>query len=185
MGYYVHITANQNFRIEADQLENVHDALIQLNKHDNLKRGGSAGPGAERKYWFSWMPEDYSYMTTAEEILHEVGFAFEKDPTGALIDFQYDNKQGCEDVFLNACAPYIADGCELDWEGEDSTWWKFVFNNGKMRVIQGRVVFDSEPEPLAVRHYYHDDDGKFTSETLIVEDIIQGMAEKKLRKELA
>ena len=169
MGYYVRITDSGNFRINADQLDNAYKALIDLNKHDDLKRGGGGG-----EVWFSWMPADYSYLATTAEILEMVGFAFTQEKDGSLSEFEYDNKQGCEDVFLAALAPFIEDGCWMNWYGEDGEMWRYTFSGGVMRVHSSEVVYAEEGHPLIVNKYSHDDDGKFTVTPITVADLIHG-----------
>lgn len=175
MGYYVSVADSGTFQIKADQLANVYEALIRLNDHDELKNGGSYdGSTGRREVWFSWMPADYSYLKTAADILAEVGFEFEQDDDGTLHSFRYDNKTGCEDVFLAACAPFVADDSFINWQGEDGDHYQFFFHGGVMYVVRGRTVFDSDPRPLAVNHYSRTEDGGLAVRQIIVSNLLNG-----------
>jgi hypothetical protein len=61
MGYYVN-TEDINIIVPKDLLEPAYKAVLAMNEDDQLKRGGSYGPGDSREFWFSWMPKDLSTL---------------------------------------------------------------------------------------------------------------------------
>ncbi len=138
MGYYVN-TEDINILVPKDFLEPAYKAVLAMNDYDSsLKRGGSYGPNAERKYWFSWMPEDLSKLADLQAVLLNLGFEdTEYNERGDLVLGCYNNKSGQEDLFLEAIAPFVEEGSYAIWKGEDDTFWKWEFNDGKMLVIPG------------------------------------------------
>lgn len=152
MGYYISIIDSENFKVRKEHFEAIHKAFVELNNHDELKSGGSYG--AEREYWFSWMPKDYSDLTTPQ-ILAELGFEFSEAPNGDLVGFFYDNKCGDEDVFLAALAPFMADGEYLTWKGEDDgDYYRISYYGGKALVSRGEVNISwTAPEPLGKKQF--------------------------------
>jgi hypothetical protein len=134
MGYYV-TTEDINIIVPKDLLEPAYKAVLAMNEDDNLKRGGSHG--AERKFWFSWMPEDLSTLTDLKAVMENLGFETYYTDAGNLALGHYDSKTGQEDLFLNAIAPFVQEGSYAIWKGEDNSFYKWEFNDGKMLVIPG------------------------------------------------
>lgn len=147
MGYYV--SSEGVITVPAENLDAAYQALVDLNKRDDLKRGGSSR--AEKKpasssvannpnVWFSWMPWNYdAFYSTAQGILEELGFDTEITEDGSLTFFGYDNKTGAEDVFVEALAPYVSEDSEMIWTGEDAEKWRWTFKNGEM-IVQEAVI---------------------------------------------
>lgn len=141
MGYNVNMRG-ANFTIPADKLDDACQALKELNKHDELKTGGSFGPGNQREYWFAWMPANYDEtMHTAAEILIELGFEIMGEDGEDLTLVGYDSKMGNERVFLAALAPFVPAGSYVNWEGEDGEYWQDYFDGTTMTTKQGSVVY--------------------------------------------
>ena len=136
MGYYV-TTEDINIIVPKDLLEPAYKAVLAMNEDDNLKRGGSHG--AERKFWFSWMPEDLSTLTDLKEVLENLGFDTNYNEAGDLVLGHYDSKTGQEDLFLDAIAPFVQEMSYAIWKGEDNSFYKWEFNDGKMLVIPGEM----------------------------------------------
>jgi hypothetical protein len=141
MGYYVQLT-NSTVKIPAKHLNQCFEALKKLNTRDDLKFGGN-GHGR----WFSWMPADYDKTTSsALEILDLVGYECRYDEDLNLVIEYYDNKAGCEDVFIQALAPFIPEGQLLEWRGEDGAMYRFTFRDKKMYLSEGEIVFSESGE---------------------------------------
>ena len=136
MGYYV-TTEDINIIVPKDLLEPAYKAVLAMNEDDNLKRGGSHG--AERKFWFSWMPEDLSTLTDLKAVMENLGFDTNYNEAGDLVLGHYDSKTGQEDLFLDAIAPFVQEGSYAIWKGEDNHFYKWEFNDGKMLVIPGEM----------------------------------------------
>ena len=144
MGYYISLTGS-SFTIPREKLDDAYKALCELNKHDELKRGGSYGPREDGSHgqievWFAWMDPDYpSKCKNAEEIFAALGFDTSETSAGALSLDYYESKAGDEDYFLDAVTPFVDPGSTLEWRGEDGEMWRDLFN-GKTRSRQSAVI---------------------------------------------
>ena len=147
MGYYVQLT-DSTVRIPAAHLGRAFEALKRLNENDDLKTGLNAG---ERV--FAGMPADYHKTAeSALEILDLVGYECRYDKDLNLLIEYYDNKAMCEDVFVQALAPFIPDDQYLSWRGEDGSLYRFVFRDKKMYLYNSEVtcVDAGEYQPITV-----------------------------------
>ena len=145
MGYYV--TGNGALRIKSENLGKSYEALMALqDAPPKAKRGGSSGGDKAPRYWYSWMPEDLRTLADTKAVFAELGFETRiEEPTGDLIISCYDNKSGQEDVFFAAAAPFIEDD-EYEWTGEDSDFWLWKFEDGRMFVRYGRREYGESEE---------------------------------------
>jgi len=155
MGYYVSLT-NVNAVIPKDNLLNAYRRLCALNERNDLKRGGSFYAGAEKPLrgahkdvWFSLMDWNYpDVYDDAEGILRAVGFDLYINDDGDLVFTGYDEKTGCEDVFVDAIAQYLVSDDELPvqfvWTGEDQRIWRQVKYIDSLVYEEGRIVFGSD-----------------------------------------
>ena len=135
MGYYV--SGNGQLRIKKENLDKAYEALVALNDApDSAKHGGSFGGGEEIR-WFSWMPADLRTLPDAKAVFEALGFEVRDDENGDLLISCYDSKTGQEDIFAAAAAPFIEDN-EYEWTGEDGSFWKWHFEDGKMSIYDGR-----------------------------------------------
>jgi hypothetical protein len=138
MGYYV--SGNGELRIKKENLDKAHEALMALqDAPPKSKRGGSYSAN-ERRFWYSWMPEDLRTLTDTKAVFAELGFEVLDDENGDLLISCYDNKTGQEDVFFAAAAPFIEEG-EYDWTGEDGEFWRWQFTDGKMFLLSGQRIY--------------------------------------------
>jgi hypothetical protein len=151
MGYYV--SGNGELRIKAENLGKAYEALMALQDAPNkAKRGGSSGGGQEPRFWYSWMPEDLRTLPDTKSVFETLGFEVRDDENGDLLISCYDNKTGQEDVFFAAAAPFIEDG-DYEWTGEDSDFWAWEFEGGKMFVRYGKRTYgDAEEITLSDLH---------------------------------
>lgn len=156
MGYYVTLIAS-DFAIPEDRWDEAFEALVELNKHDELKTGGRIAGGGEVEKWFAWMDPDYPKLAREQvaegkfehpliAVFDQLGFDWSIDelahrPASLSLDGYYD-KTGGEDCFLEAVAPFVVAGSYLDWRGEDDLYWRHKFNGETMETVEGRVVFD-------------------------------------------
>lgn len=154
MGYYVEGRGCIN--ISAEKLDDAYVALVELNKREELKIGGRYGGGihdekpadstsvaASPHRWFSWMEWNYDEVcSTAREIFEQVGFDVEETPDGDLELLYFDNKSGDEEHFVNAVAPFVTEGCVMEWSGEDNAMWRWVFENGEMITEHAVITWE-------------------------------------------
>ena len=145
MGYYVHIE-DSNCMLPHKHANLAYWRMCDLNKNDDLKRGGSS----TGEKWFSWMDANYpETCKTAQDVLVELGFDVEEGDEGLVI-YAYDNKSGQEELFLEAISdllrtvdnknsslnkPFIV------WRGEDDMVWKDLYGEKKVRSLQGTITF--------------------------------------------
>ena len=145
MGYYVN-TEDINIIVPKDLLEPAYKAVLAMNEDNSLKRGGG-GMGTERKFWFSWMPEDLSTLADLKEVLENLGFeGTDYNEAGDLVLGYYNSKTGQEDLFLDRIAPFVQEGSYAIWKGEDNSFWKWEFTDGKMLVIPGEMEIIWSPD---------------------------------------
>lgn len=137
MGYYVTVTDAQ-FRVPEN--DTVLQVLKDLNKRDDLKRGGTWGENGKIQTWFSWMPENYDqHVTSVAEVFKALGFDTEtKD--GYVHLLYYDNKTGQEDIFLHAVAPYVKTGDYIEWQGEDYARYRHDVRDGKLFITYPKEI---------------------------------------------
>lgn len=166
MGYYVH-TAEVNFRIKKANLDKAYQAVCEINKHNDLKGGGSS----TGEKWFSWMMADYpAHCKDIFEVLHQLGFevVVSEDPEnkGDIMWLSYDSKTGDEKVFFTALAPFIEDGSFINWVGEDHDLWQWMFKDGKMLHIPGVITYDINSAQEPCHHRYWSSGDKLMHEAI-------------------
>lgn len=138
MGYYV--SGEGELVIKQENLTAAYEAMMALQeKPAEGKRGGGGG-----KAWYSWMPEDLRTIPNAAEVFRALGFEVGESDEGIVIG-RYDSKNGQEDVFLSAAAPFIEDG-EYEWTGEDGEFWRWEFIGGKMYCREGKRMWSEAHE---------------------------------------
>ena len=167
MGYYVN-TIDVKVFIDSNHFRALYDALCELNQHDEWKGGGSYGGEFDQSKprpegydyhpgrWYSWMAADYPHkLFNAIDVLKAVGFDITTNEYGDIVGMSYDNKTGCEDVFLNACAPFMRSGSYIAFRGEDGEMWRYKFVGGKMYVQGSKVTWTgtTEFEPFNIGAY--------------------------------
>jgi hypothetical protein len=141
MGYYVSITS-AHFVIKKKNLTHAYKAMCALNDIDSLKGGGSWSGGEKKERWFAWMPKDYpDQYKTAQEIFENLGFDCDVLSSGDLIITGYDSKIGDEALFVEACSQFVEDDCYITWQGEEYESYQWRFVDGKMKVLEGTIVF--------------------------------------------
>jgi hypothetical protein len=138
MGYYV--SGEGELVIKQENLTAAYEAMMALQERPaEWKRGGGQG-----KAWYSWMPEDLRTIPNAAEVFRALGFEVGESDEGIVIG-RYDSKNGQEDVFIAAAAPFIEDG-EYEWTGEDAEFWRWEFIGGKMYCREGKRMWSEGHE---------------------------------------
>ena len=145
MGYYVHIE-DSNCMLPEKHFNLAYWRMCDLNKNDDLKRGGSS----TGEKWFSWMDANYpETCKTAQDVLVELGFEVEEDDNGFVIH-AYDNKSGQEELFLEVISDLLRtvdnENSALSkpfivWRGEDDMVWKDLYGEKEVRSLQGTITF--------------------------------------------
>lgn len=154
MGYYVTLEESNIF-IDKKHFDAIYQKMCDLNDFHELKRGGSFGGNNDniegerypRDKWFSWMEHNYpETCNNMFDILQELGFEWDLDENGNLINLSYYNKTGNEEYFLQCFAGYTRDGDYLSYKGEENDdYFRFVFFEGVMSRWHGIVKITWEP----------------------------------------
>ena len=144
MGYYV--DGQGDIVIPTDKLDEAYAAVVALNTRNELKRGGHWPPtnakpadstsNGDPNTWFSWM--DWNYDETCdslEEVMRLLGFDTDMQEDGLHI-LEYHDKTGNEDHFLDAISPFVVDGSEFYWRGEDESIWRNRYQGGKYATFR-------------------------------------------------
>ena len=140
MGYYVTLD-NSTAVIKKENQDEAYKILCDLNKEDDLKRGGSFCGGKKTEKWFSWMDADYpEKCKDVIEIIEELGFDGEVDDEGDFHINYYDNKTGQEKLFFERIG-HLVEG-EMEWSGEDGHHFKWTFDDGELNELSGKVIYE-------------------------------------------
>lgn len=155
MGYEVR--GHGSIVVKKENLDKCYEALMELNNApDEAKNGGAWSNGGYTARWFSWMPADLRTLPDTKAVFAELGFEVQDEENGDLRVYSYSSKTGQEEVFFSAAAPFIENGGEFYWEGEDGLLWKWEFRGGKMMFLDGVVEYQAEREytlPQALREH--------------------------------
>ena len=145
MGYFV-TTTDVNFSIPKQNLGKAYAALCALNDNDEAKSGGSYGAAALDKRsprpagmnyhparWYAWMPANYPQVCPdTKAVLEALGFDVNVEVSGDVRILCYDSKIGDEHLFVEALAPFVAEGSYICWRGEDDVEWRDLVKDGRI-----------------------------------------------------
>ena len=147
MGYYIRIT-DCDAALPESAFDEAYARLVELNSHDEWKRGGGWSNGVKNAKWFSWMPQDYpDKYETVSEILSALGFQLTAYDGGIAIH-DHNDKVGSEDVFIWYISDLFEENSYMDWKGEDGEEYRWEFGGGKkLTQAVGKVVW-SKQEPF-------------------------------------
>ena len=123
MGYYIQQRATQ-MRIKAENFSNVVEAI------NNYSTTGSV----------------LYHFTGIEEAMDYIGFAIDiDDKTGDIINIEYINEKiGNLAEALKYIAPFVEDGCYIEFAGQDGDLWRYVFSNGACEEIAPEIIWSNE-----------------------------------------
>jgi hypothetical protein len=158
VGYYVSLHSSDWEITESPELLAVLKEMPT--RFHAIKRGGSSNGES----WFSWVnDEDFEKATTCEEIINAFGFETSSENGVVAID-GYQNKTGQEDVLLAVLAPFVKEGAEMEWSGEEGEHWLYLVRGGKLNVANETRTWD-DPTPYIYAHYdfYTDESGKMVT----------------------
>jgi hypothetical protein len=137
MGYYVETEISEAF------ITNEHEALKainQLHTPEGLKNSNPTGATYKggkclsRHYaWVSNPPK--SGFKSLKKALEAWGYEYENGE----ITNRDRSKLGDDQFLWEALAPYIKEGAEVIWDGEDRSIWKYSFNDGVMTEYTGKI----------------------------------------------
>lgn len=146
MGYHINLIESE-FKISKSTNENC-ETVEKLKKFflDNVNEhgsGGSFGKDIEEK-WYAWVDNDeIKNAKTIADLLMAFRYEASYDEEGNIDDVYFNGeKLGDDEFFFSNIAPYVEKGSYLVFQGEEESYWKWVFNGKKMKEKAGRVVFD-------------------------------------------
>lgn len=153
MGYYITMDKS-TISVPKEKQDEAYKALCDLNLRNDLKTGGSWPrpddiEGPNPYVWFSWMEWDYpEKYSNLREVLTAVGFEVQETDDELRVVY-YDDKTGCEYVFLAALAPFMTDGCYSEWRGEDGEEWRHEYRDGRVFGME-RIKSWGPPTELSI-----------------------------------
>jgi len=89
------------------------------------------------------MDPDYpKTCKTTIEIFAQLGFDFEVNDKGDIIELNFNGKTGAEELFMEAIGPYVEAGSYIEWKGEDEyDHYKYEFDGKEMTKRLGTVSY--------------------------------------------
>lgn len=127
MGYYI-TQGDTEIKIKAEH----HIAIIEKIK-EFVRQGNH----------LDWT-DDNTILNATDlgTIFDEVGWELEYN-NGDVIGIEFVlEKLGSEDVFFHLIAEFVEDNSYITILGEGAESWRYIFNDGKMRILQGRYVYE-------------------------------------------
>jgi len=95
--------------------------------------------------------DNYTILNASNlaEVMEEFKYELSVDDLGNVYDIGYDSdKQGDEETIFRVIAPYVEPDSYIEMLGEDGDRWRYLFKDGVLKILQGRVVWDEESEGL-------------------------------------
>jgi len=133
MGYCVNLT-DCKFDILKDNKAKALQAIKELmGKVNELRSNG-----------FSWVStDDVLASCSFEEAMECWRYPVKIDDNGDIVDIEFDGeKLGEEGLMFEAIAPYVVAGSYLQYQGDDGSIWRFVFDGKKMVDKAATISFE-------------------------------------------
>lgn len=143
MGYFITVELD-DVKISSENIDKCLEAINGMFTPKGLSRGGGGTycNGKTTKS-YSWVGTPKNGFKTLREALNAWRYATEADYSGAIVltDF-IGEKIGDDELLFEAIAPFVEDGGIAYFTGEDSSQWRYLFENGAVTEQQGRVVYE-------------------------------------------
>lgn len=147
MGYCVEVTIN-NMVIPFDKMNDCLAAINNLHTKENLEKQASGGcsdfnlPIPER-IWYSWVqnpPVDgfFDLPTAFRAWRYD---AFPENDSIVVESFRSE-KLGDDEILFRAIAPFVNDGAIIEFDGEDGSRWRYVFENGEIKEQEAKISWE-------------------------------------------
>ena len=134
MGYCVS-QENASFRISHQNVKKALAAIKALAGEETIK--GGSGPH------FSWVDNDYRAAKSLEDALDCWRWGVQMDANENVIGISFNGeKLGDDERLFRAIAPFVENKCFIQMRGEDGSMWRWVFEDGSMREVSAKVVWD-------------------------------------------
>ena len=134
MGYCINLT-DCEFGILKDNKEKALQAIKELmGKVGELRQGGD----------FAWVSTgDVLASCSFEGAMECWRYPAESDDNGDIAYIQFDGeKLGEEHLMFQAIAPYVVAGSYLQFQGEDGSIWRWIFDGEKMIDKAATIFFE-------------------------------------------
>lgn len=138
MGYRM-TQMESDFRIPYPLFQEVLDGLKEAARKENAGGWGSSLPIADMA--------EFQLATTLRQAMTMCRWNLGIDDQGHVykIDFKGENLYDDEQV-LEAIAWAVEDGSYIEMFGEDGQRWRWVFNNGSMKVVDAIITWEARED---------------------------------------
>jgi len=145
VGYHVNAT-DISVRIKSQDAADALDALRKFNAEcpPAMKRGGTVGEDGREEKWFSWMRADFAEYESLGQLLGEMGFGHSVTDGWIVLTGWHGDKQGQEDLLMEAIARWVEDGSFVEWVGEDCYRYRWDFTDSKLLVREEQRSWGDE-----------------------------------------
>lgn len=94
--------------------------------------------------YYRWMNDsNWAECKTLEECLEEWRWHAKVDEEGNIVGLEFEGEKLGDDLrFFGALAKHVKDGSYIRMLGEDGHQWKWVFKNGEVNELPGKVSFE-------------------------------------------
>jgi len=135
MGYCVHLSG-QKFRIPANKIESCLGGMLNT---DNKWLQSAVKDAKKHIKYFDHIPPLLKLIELASNIW---GFKFTPSTDGEIDKISFElEKRGDFDGFCNAVAAHVESGSYLEFTGEDSERWRYVFRDGSWKNVKPVVTW--------------------------------------------
>ena len=128
-----------------------HDIYIPYRKSIKILSPTSSGKEEHMGYYASGYGS-FTLKTDADrsKALEAIVGLWDVALSGDEIEYRYDGKYYSDEVLdvLYKIAPFIIEGSEMYFSGEDDCHWRFVFENGEWVEENGEVIYGDEFERM-------------------------------------
>ena len=152
MGYYVTMDIG-GVIIPADKVEDCLNAVNAMFSpiHRDKMSGGSFQGGKQTGWHYSWVnaPGEGGFATL-KDALEEWRYSATVHENGDVeIDYFNGEKWGDDPQLYDVLAPFVVENDPnpvIFCRGEDGHHWKHVFKNGICEEVDGKVVYEDDPD---------------------------------------
>lgn len=133
MGYCVHLSG-QKFFLHSSKIDECISNILS-----NKKLASEIVAAKRSIKYFDNIPAIFQLVEMVNELW---GFKFVPNKHGAIDKVLYElEKMHDHDGFCNAVAPYVESGSYLEFRGEDSAMWRYLFKDNTWTKVVPKVVW--------------------------------------------
>ena len=148
MGYCITVIAN--IVIKKDCIAEALEAINALHEPSLMEKQAGGGCSDGRK-WYSWVnnPPEGGFTDIVEAI---DAWRYDAEPINNPYGYQEvgdisiehfnGEKWGDDEYLWKAIAPFVRNGSDVSYVGEDGEQWRFEFEDGKVKERTARVVWE-------------------------------------------